>query len=111
MPVSNVRPIYRMRLLVTTCSAQLIPHCVNPKIAPISIKEVNKMRLSLHVGPTSCYYKLRAVNWLLIDFYFVRLSLLKNPALVNDYWTVINTTVTEDSKHFLLGGGGYNLYP
>ena len=46
------------------------------------------------------------VNWSLIDFYLVWLSLLKKPALVNDYWTVhvINTTVTKGSKHLLLGG-------
>ena len=91
--------------MVTTCSAQLILHCVNAKVAPISIKEVNKMRFSLHVGPTSCYYKSHGVNWPLTDFYLVRLSLLKSPALVNDYWTVSNTTVTEGSKHFLLGRG------
>ena len=112
MPVSNLRPIYRMRLVVTTCSAQLILHCVNAKVAPISIKEVNKMRFSLHVGPTSCYYKSHGVNWPLTDFYLVQLSLLKSPALVNDYWTVINTTVNEGSKHFLLGrgrGGGQHL--
>ena len=90
MPVSNLRPIYRMPLVVKTCSAQLISHCVNAKVAPISIKEVNKMRLSLQVGPTSCYYKSHGVNWPLTDFYLVRLSLLKSPALVNDYWTVIN---------------------
>ena len=95
-----------MRLVVTTCSAQLITHCVHAKIAPISVKEVNKMRLSLHVGPTSCYNKSHGVNGPLTDFYLVRLSLLKSPALVNDYWTVINTTVTEGSKHFLLGRGG-----
>ena len=71
MQVSNVRPIYRMRLVVTTCSAQLISHCVNAKVAPISIKEVNKMSLSLHVGPTSCYYKSHGVNWPLTDFYLV----------------------------------------
>ena len=63
MPVSNLRPIYRMQLVVTTCSAQLISHCVNAKVASISVKEVNKMRLSLHVGPTSCYYKPHGVNW------------------------------------------------
>ena len=108
MPVSNLRPIYRMRLVVTTCSAQLISHCVNAKIAPISIKEVNKMRFSLHLGPTSYYYKSHGENWPLMDFYLVQLSLLKSPALVNHHWTVINTTVTEGSKHFLLwrGGGG-----
>ena len=46
-------------------SRQLILHCVNAKIAPTSIKEVNKTRLSLrvHVGLTSCYYKLHGVNW------------------------------------------------
>ena len=109
MPVLNLKPIYRMRLVVTTCSAQLILHCVNAKIAPISIKEVNKIWFSLHVSPTSCYYKLHGVNWPLIDFYLVRLSLLKNPASVNGYWTVINTTVTEGSKHFLLGRGGQPL--
>ena len=49
----ELRPIYRMRLVVITCSAQLILHCVSAKIAPISIKEVNKMRFSLYVGPTS----------------------------------------------------------
>ena len=79
---------------------------MNAKIVPISVKEVNKMRLSLHLGPTSCYYKSHGVNWpligsALIDFYLVWLSLLKSPALVNDYWTVINTTVTEGSKHSL----------
>ena len=117
MPVSKSRPIYRMRLVVTTCNAQLISNCVNAKVAPISIKEVNKMRLSLQVGPTSCYYKLHSVNWPLTNYYLVWLSLLKSPALVNDYWTVINTAVTEGSKHFLLrrggggGGGGDNVYP
>ena len=105
MPVSNLRPIYRMRLVVTTCSAQLISHCVNAKIEPISIKEVDKMRFSLHIGPTSFYYKSHDINWPLTDFYLVRLSLLKSPALVNDYWTVINTSVTEGSKHFLLRRG------
>ena len=69
----------------TTCSAQLILHSMNAKIAPISIKEVNKMRFSIHVGPTSCYYKSHGVNWPLSDFYLVRLSLLKSSALVNDY--------------------------
>ena len=67
MPVSNLRPIYRMRLVVTTCSTQLILCCVNAKVAPTSIKEVNKTRLSLHIGPTSCYYKSHGVNWPLID--------------------------------------------
>ena len=62
MPVSNLRPIYRMRLVVTTCSTQLISRCVNAKIAPTSVKEVNKTRLSLYVGPTSCYYKSHGVN-------------------------------------------------
>ena len=88
-------------------------HCVNAKTAHTSVKEVNKMRLSLHVGPTSCYYKSHHVNWLLIDFYLVwhshgtayklrlSLSLLKSPALVNDYWVLIDTTVTDGSKHFL----------
>ena len=107
MPVSNLRPIYRMRLVVTTCSTQLISCCANANIAPTSIiKKVNKTRLSLrvHVGLASCYYKSHGLNWPLIDFYLVWLSLLKSPALVNDYWTVINTTVTEGSKHFLLGG-------
>ena len=63
--------------MVTTCSAQLISHCVNAKVAPI--KEVNKMKFSLHVGPTSCYYKSNGINWPLTDFYMVRLSLLKSP--------------------------------
>ena len=49
---------------------------MNAKVAPISIKEVKKMRLSLHVGPTGCYYKSHGVNWPLTDFYLVRLSLL-----------------------------------
>ena len=92
----------------------MISNCVNAKVAPISIKEVNKMRLSLHVGPTSCFCKSHGVNWPLTDFYLVRLSLLKSLALVNDYWTVINTTVTEGSKHFLLekgGGGGGERVP
>ena len=110
MPVSNLRPIYRIQLVVTTCSTQLISHCVNAKVASISVKEVNKMRFSLHVGPTSCYYKTHGVNWPLTDFYLVWLSLLKSPALVNDYLTVINTTVTEGSKHFLLRRGN-NVYP
>ena len=105
MLVSNLRPIYRVRLVVTTCSAQLISHCLNTKVAPISIKEVHKMRFSLHVGPTSCYYKSHGVNWPLTDLYWFGLVCL-SPALVNDYWTVINTTVTEGSKHFLLGRGG-----
>ena len=87
--------------MVTTCSTQLISHCVNAKIAAVSIKEVNKTRSSLHVGPTTCYYKLHGVNWPSIDFCLVPLSLLKSPALVNYNWTVINTTVTEGSKHFL----------
>ena len=106
MQVSKLRPIHRMRLVVTTCNAQLILNCVNAKVAPISIKEVNKMRLSLQIGPTSCYYKLHGVNWPLTNYYLVWLSLLKSPALVNDYWTVINTAVTEGSKHFLLRRGG-----
>ena len=109
MPVSNLRPIYRMRLVVTTCSTQLISNCVNAKVALISIKEVNKIRLSLQVGPTSCYFKSHGVNWPLTDSYLVRLRLLKSPALVNDYWTVINTTVTEGRKHFLLGRGGQRI--
>ena len=88
-------------------------HCVNAKTAHTLVKEVNKMRLSLHVGPTSCCYKSHHVNWLSIDFYLIwhshstthkvrfSLSLLKSPALVNDYWTVIDTTVTDGSKQFL----------
>ena len=111
MPVSNLRPIYRTRLVVTTCSTQLISHCVDAKVAPISIKEVNKMRFSTHVGPTSCYYKSHGVNWPLTDFYLVQLSLLTSPALVYDYWTVINTTVTEGSKPFLLGKEGGQPLP
>ena len=75
MPLSNVRPIYRMRLLVTTCSTQLILHCANAKIAPISNKKVNKMRFSLHVGPTSCY-KSHGVNWPSIDFCLVSIGLV-----------------------------------
>ena len=106
MPVSNLRPIYTMRLVVTTCSVQLMLHCVNAKITPISIKEVNKKRFSVHVGPTSCYYKSHDINWPLTDFYLVQLSLLKSPASVNVYWTVINTTITEGSKYFPLGRGG-----
>ena len=69
-------------------------------------RKSTEMRLSLHVGPTSCYCKSHGVNWPLTDFYLVWLSLLKSLALVNDYWTIINTTVTEGSKHFLLGRGG-----
>ena len=101
MPVSNLRPIYRMLLVVTTCSTQLISRSVNANITPTSVKKVKKTRLSLHVAPTSCYYQLYGVNWPLIDFHLARLSLLKSPALVNDYWTVIHTTATEGSKHFL----------
>ena len=88
--------------MVTTFSTQLISHCVNTKIAPISIKEVNKMRFSLlHLGPQVVTTKLHVVNWPLIYFYLILLSLLKSLALVNDYWKVVNTTVTEGSKHFL----------
>ena len=88
-------------------------HCVNAKTAYTLVKEINKMKLLLHVRPTSCYYKSHHVNWLLLDFYLVwhshgttyklRLcfSLLKSPALVKDYWTVIDTTVTDGIKHFL----------
>ena len=50
-------------IVVTTCSIQLILHRVRAKIAPISVKEVKEMKLSLHVGPTSCYYKSHRVNW------------------------------------------------
>ena len=77
---------------------------MNAKIAPISIKDVNKMRFSPHVGLKVGPH---SVNWPLIYFYLVLLSLLKSPALVNDYWKVINTTVTEGSKHFLpIANGG-----
>ena len=86
-------------------------NCVNEKNAHTSAKEVNKMNLSLQVGSTSCYYKSHHLNSLLIDFYLVwhshgityklKLSLLKSPALVNHYWTVIDTTVSDGSKPFL----------
>ena len=73
--------------MVITCSAQLILHCVSAKISPISIKEVNKMRFSLHVAKS--YRQVvttnDSVNWPLIDFHLVWLSLLKSSALVNDY--------------------------
>ena len=53
--------------MATTCSKQLIPHRENPKIAPTSVKDVKETRLSLHVGPTSSYYKSRhdfaRLNW------------------------------------------------
>ena len=64
--------IYEMVLLkanlhdaicITTCSIHLISHRVNAKIAPTSVMEVKETRLSLHVGPTSCYYKSDRVNW------------------------------------------------
>ena len=57
------RPIHTMRLLVTTCSIQLISHLVNVKIAPIFVNWVKERRLSLTVGLTSCYHKLHHVNW------------------------------------------------
>ena len=59
------------------------------------------MRFSLHVGPQVVTTNCMVVNWPLIYFCLVLLSLLKSLALVNDYWKLINTTVTEDSKHFL----------
>ena len=56
-----------MQFVVTTCSKQLIPHRVNPKLAPTSVKDVKETRLSLHVGPTSSYYKSQhdfaRLNW------------------------------------------------
>ena len=52
-----------MRFVVTTCSIQLISHHVNAKIASALVNRVKETRLSLHVGPTSCYYKLHHVNW------------------------------------------------
>ena len=82
--------------------------------SPTSVKEVKEARLSLRIGSTSCYYKSHRVNWPLIDFYLVQhgqvvtyklrlsFSLLKSPALVNDYWIVMNTTVTNGRKHFLV---------
>ena len=51
MPVSNVRPIYRMRLVVTTCSAQLISHCVNAKITPITINVNRQQPRSARLRP------------------------------------------------------------
>ena len=51
-----------MRFVVTTCSIQLISHRLNAKIAPTLVTEVKEMRLSLHVGPISCYYKLYRLN-------------------------------------------------
>ena len=41
-----------MQFVVITCSIQPISHLVNSKIAPTSVKEVNEIRLSLHVGST-----------------------------------------------------------
>ena len=76
MPVSNLRPIYRMRLVATTLLPPTDIALCDAKVAPISI---NKMRLTQHVGPTSRYYKSHGVNWPLTDFYLVRLSLLKSP--------------------------------
>ena len=52
-----------MRFVVTTCIMQLISHCVNAKITPTSVNWVKETRLSLHVGPRSCYYKSHRVNW------------------------------------------------
>ena len=109
----NLRPIYTMRFVITCCSIQLILHRVNAKVAPTSVKEVNETRLSPREGSTSCYCKSYRGNWPLIDFYLVlhcqdttyklrlSLSLLNNPALVNDYWKVMNTAVTDGSKRFL----------
>ena len=48
------------------------------------------MKFSLRVGPqVVTTNKPHGVNWPLIYFYLVLLSLLKSPALVNDYWKVI----------------------
>ena len=48
------------------------------------------MKFSLRVGPQVVpTNKPHGVNWPLICFYLVLLSLLKSPALVNDYWKVI----------------------
>ena len=41
-------------------------HRVNAKIAPTLASLVKETRLSLHVGPTSCYYKSQRVNWPLV---------------------------------------------
>ena len=112
MPVSKLRPIYRMRLVITTCNAQLIcKSCTN----------LNQGSQKNEALTTSRSYKLLLqIAWCklaLTNYYLVWLSLLKSPALVNDYWTVINTAVTEGSKHFLLrrrrgrGKGGDNVYP
>ena len=64
--------------MVITCSARLILHCVSAKIAPISVKEVNKMRFSLHVAKS--YRQVvttnDSVNWPLIDFYLVSIGLV-----------------------------------
>ena len=47
---------------VTTCSILPISRRVNAKITPASVKWVKETRLSLHVGPTSCYCKSQSVN-------------------------------------------------
>ena len=44
------------------CSIQLTSHGVNTKIAPSLVKWVKEMRLSLHIGPPSCYYKLHPIQ-------------------------------------------------
>ena len=54
-----------MRFVVTTCGIQLILHRVNAKIGPTLVKET---RLSLYVGPSSCYYRSDHVNWPLLEW-------------------------------------------
>ena len=66
--VLALKPVSMMLFIVKTCSIQLISHCVNAnKIAPTSVKEVKKTRLSLHVGVESCYYKSHRVYWPLVQ--------------------------------------------
>ena len=50
-----------------------------------------------------CYNLFSGVELSMRSFFVI---LIKSPALANDYWTIINTTVTEGSKHFLFGGEG-----
>ena len=87
--------------MVTTFSTQLISHCVNANIATNLNQGSQQSEVLTTCRSSSCYYKLHGVNWSPIYFYLILLSLLKSLASVNDYWKVVNTSVTEGSKHFL----------
>ena len=59
-----IRAISTVWFAVTTFSIQLTSlHHVDAKIGLTLVNRVKEMRLSIHVGPTSCYYKSHRVNW------------------------------------------------